>query len=648
MHKFITAGIAGHVDHGKTSLVRCLSGIDTDRLKEEKRRGLSIEPSVAPLQLPSGSRIALVDVPGHSDFLKNTIRGLSNVDAAVLVVAADDGVMPQTRDHLETLRFFQAKGGFIVLSKADLVDQETIELAEMEIREIVEGSFLEGKPVIPFSAVDNRGLDEILRAAQSETDGVAGKNLDAPFRLWVDQVRSFPGFGTVASGTILSGKLWSDATVEVLPSGKEAKVRFIEVHHERVGYAFAGQRVGVNLHAVSLQHVGLGMVLAAPGAIRPTNLLNAELSLLPTTRRPILNRQRVKLYIGTDQTTALVVLMEGERIDPGETGLVQLRLHERLAIRPRDPFVISPMSFRAVIGGGKVLETPREKFRAVKAEKTLAYLKPLNTDDVKTVISLYLEKYFSRPVTVEEICSATAFPAERIQAVIQSRTRKGKLLHLDGRGYFDRARYELLKRQVVDTTKKILSQDAFKAAATRREIRFRLDPMLDDELLEQMLGELCVDKKLARTDVGYCIPDFVVTLPSQRARLVEKLREFASDRGYVTFSPGTFKKLHGKNFLYRDIEKAINHLHSQKKLVRLNDGRFLSTEAVEQIKEKIRGFILRKGALTVLDSREIFGYGRTRAVPILDYLDSIGFTHRIGEERVLRTENPPIPKQGRM
>ena len=194
MDKFITAGVAGHVDHGKTSLVRCLTGIDTDRLKEEKRRGLSIEPSVAPLQLPSGSRIALVDVPGHSDFLKNTIRGLSSVDTAILVVAADDGVMPQTKDHLEVLKFLNAKGGFIVLSKADVVDHETLELAEMEIREIVEGSFLEGKPVIPFSAMDGRGLHDILLAMENEAERVAGKALQAPFRLWIDQVEELSRF----------------------------------------------------------------------------------------------------------------------------------------------------------------------------------------------------------------------------------------------------------------------------------------------------------------------------------------------------------------------------------------------------------------------------------------------------------------------
>ena len=251
MDKFITTGIAGHVDHGKTSLVRYLTGIDTDRLKEEKRRGLSIEPSVAPLQLPSGRRIALMDVPGHSDFLRNTVRGLSLVDMAILVVAADDGVMPQTRDHLEVLNFLQAKGGCIVLSKADVVDIETLELAEIEIRELVSGSFLEQKPVIPFSALDGRGVEEILLAFESEADRANGKLVSAPFRLWIDQVRSFPGFGTVVSGTMLSGNVGQDDTVELLPSRKQAKVRFIEVHHERVDRAVAGQRVGLNLNGIS-------------------------------------------------------------------------------------------------------------------------------------------------------------------------------------------------------------------------------------------------------------------------------------------------------------------------------------------------------------------------------------------------------------
>ena len=648
MDRAITAGVAGHVDHGKTALVRCLTGIDTDRLKEEKRRGLSIEPSIAPLRLSSGSRIALVDVPGHRDFLRNTIRGLSSVDAAILVVAADDGVMPQTRDHLAVLNFLQAKGGFIVLSKADLVDRETLELAEMELRDVVEGSFLEGKPVLPFSAVDGNGQQEILVAIENEAKRVEAKATQGTFRLWIDQVRSFPGFGTVASGTVVSGSIGRDETVELLPCGKLARVRFIEVHHQRVERAIAGQRVGLNLQNVSLEEVKLGTVLATPGVLSPANLLNAELTLLPSARRPLLNRQRVRLYVGASCTTALLVMMENDRLHPGETGLGQLRLQEPVAVLPRDPLVISPLNLHCVIGGGKVLETTKEKFRSAKAEKTLGFLHPLQRDDVKSIVSLYLMKFSSRPVTEEEIASATGFPRERIGVEIKSRVRAGKVLRVDGRGFYDRSRYESLKRQIVDVAKKIFSKDAFKLAASSDEIRFRLDSNLDDALFERMVDELCSEGKLTRNDAGYRIPNFVARHPAQRERLVQKVSEFARERGIATFSVGTFKKLHGGNVSYREVEKVLDHLHAQKKLIRLSDDRFLAVEAMTEIKEKVTDLILRKGSLAISDCQDIFGYGRTRAIPVLDYLDSIGLTCRVGELRVLSSESSPVRKQGRM
>jgi selenocysteine-specific elongation factor len=638
MDKFITVGVAGHVDHGKTSLVRCLTGIDTDRLKEEKRRGLSIEPSVAPLELPSGRGIALVDVPGHSDFLRNTIRGLSSVDTAILVVAADDGVMPQTIDHLEVLRFLGAHGGIIVLGKADLVDDETLELAEMEIHEIVEGSFLEGKPVIRFSAMDGRGLDEILAAVECEVQAADGKRLQAPFRLWVDQVRSFPGFGTVVSGTVISGRISRDDTVQLLPSGKETKVRFIETHHQRVEEAVAGQRVGLNLHRISLQEIELGMVLASPEVLSPTKLLNAELSLLPTARRPLLDRQRVKLYLGTHCTSALALMMEKKRLDQGETGLVQFRFREPVAVLPRDSYVISPMNLHTVIGGGKILETSKEKFRTVKAENTLAYLEPLQKDDVKSVARLYFLKFPNRPVSAEEISSGTGLSMDGIHAEIESRLKAGKLLHLNGHGYFVRARYELLKKKLVEVTREILSHDAFKTAASASEIRFRLEPSLDDAPFERMLGELCKEDKLVWTDAGYRIPNFVAKLSSGRSKLIEQLVAYANRQGYATFSAGTFCKLHRNAIQEREVQKVLDHLHAQKKLVRLNDGRYLTAESMQEIKDKVKALILRKGSLTIQDCWEIFGYGRNRAIPVLDYLDATGFTHRKGDARVLAPE----------
>jgi len=639
MNKFITVGVAGHVDHGKTSLVRCLTGIDTDRLKEEKRRGLSIEPSVAPLQLPSGPRVALVDVPGHRDFLKNTIRGLSAVDLAILVVAADDGVMPQTRDHFELLKFLQAKGGLIVLSKADAVDHETLELAEMEIGELVTGSFLERKPVILFSALDGRGLHEILLAMENEAERVDSKLVHAPFRLWIDQVRSFPGFGTVVSGTVLSGSIRRDGIVELLPSGKEAKVRFIEVHHQRVEQAVAGQRVGLNLHNISLEKVTLGTLLAAPGVLRPTSFLNTELLLLPTALRPIVNRQRVKLYIGTCCATARLVMMDNERLYAGENGLVQLRLREPLAVLPRDPFAISPMNQYSVIGGGRVLEAAEEKFRAVNAGKTLGYLQPLQKGDVKGTVGLYFLKFPSRPVTVEEVVSASGLPAERVEAEMKSRMRKGKLLCPDGRGYFDRGRYEVLKRQLMEITRNVLLQDAFKAAASGDEIRFRLDPNLDAATFDRMLAELCKEGKLTWTEKGYRIPNLVVKRPDYQEKLIEQLVEFSKKQGYGTFSAGTFWKLHGDGVSHRDVEKVLDHLHAQKKLVRLKDGRYLTVEALQEITQKVSELIRRKGSLTLQDGAAILGYGRSRGIPVLEYLDTLGVTRRIGDERVLTSGN---------
>ncbi|HOV85011.1 MAG TPA: GTP-binding protein [Syntrophobacteraceae bacterium] len=286
--------------------------------------------------------LALVNVPGYSDSLKNTIRGLS-VDLARLIVAADDGVMPQTLDHLEVLNFLKAGSGMVVLSKADLVDEETLELAELEIREVLAGTFPEDRPVIPFSAVDRRGAEEVRAAIEAVAPDVSGKTDDTPFRLRIDKVRSFPRFDTVASGTILAGSTSEDGPVQLLPSGKETKARFIQVHYERVDRAASGQRVGINLHKISIDDVSVGVALAAPGSLRSGYIPNVGISVLPKARKAVVNRQRVRLYAGTCGMNALVVLMERQRLNPGESGLVRFRLHEPLIVLPKDPFVICPI-----------------------------------------------------------------------------------------------------------------------------------------------------------------------------------------------------------------------------------------------------------------------------------------------------------------
>jgi selenocysteine-specific elongation factor len=633
--KHITVGVAGHVDHGKTALVHCLTGINTDRLKEEKQRGVSIEPGIALLSLPSGHSIALVDCPGHSDYLKNTIRGLSSVDMAILVVAADDGVMPQTLDHLEVLKVLKAESGFVVLNKTDLVDEETIELADLEIRETVQGTFLENKPIIPFSALDQRGLPEILSTLEKLRKKVQGKSTQSPFRLWIDQARHFPGFGTVVSGTVQSGFIKQDDMVQILPSRKETKVRFLEVHHQKVDEAIAGQRAGINLHKVSLEEIGLGMMLAAPETVRPTHLLNAELTLLSKTSSPLWNRQRIKLYIGTGLFQAMVVMMKGQRLEPGQTGLVQFRLQEPVALLPKDPFVISPMNRNSVIGGGSILEITREKFRTVKAKKTVDYLEPLFQGDLKTLIQRYCERFPNRTLSPEALASDTGFFKESILKTLADRVKDGTLIDLGGGFFFPKGRFEILKKKLLEDAVNLLSRDVFRLSVGPEELRHLLDPSMEEVLFASLLQSVLKAGRLIKVDGLYRIPDWGGRLSPKQEKLTDRLLDHARQLGYESFSAGYFCKLYKDGFAQKEVQKLLDHLHAQKKLIRLNDNRFLTPEALEDLERKVEEVIWTKGSLGLGDIKEVFGYGRTRGIPVLEHLDTIGFTYRVGDKRIL-------------
>ncbi|MCG2722466.1 MAG: selenocysteine-specific translation elongation factor [Thermodesulfovibrionales bacterium] len=636
MEKHITIGVAGHVDHGKTALVHCLTGIDTDRLQEEKRRGLSIESGIAPLKLPSGVQLALVDVPGQTGFLKNTIRGLSCVDMAILVVAADDGIMPGTLEHLNILNFLKLKSGLIVLSKADLVDDETLELGKLEITDQVKGTFLEGKPIIPCSEIDRRGINEIRVNIEKQVKNIAGKNQHAPFRLWIDQIRSFTGFGTVVSGTILSGKIRQNNILHLLPSKKEPRVRFLEVHHQKVQQAVGGQRVGINLHNISLKDIKRGMVLAEPGAVSSSLLFNVELQALHSILKPIKNYQRIRLYLGTSVTNALVVIMEKEQLEPGERRLAQFRLIKPVPALPGDPFVISPLNLRAVIGGGIVLEIPLEKYRAARAAVTMPYLKALQNGNLKLVIDHFFDGHISRLVTAADIARETGFQIKEVEAEVRLRLKSCEILYFEGSGLFGKNRYEALKERSLKIVENVLSKNPFQLTVIPDEIKTRLSPSIDEALFQRMLAELCREGKLIKTDGGFQIRNLSVKLSKEQERLITLLLEYAQSLGIIPFRADMFWKFHKKKFNKNEIQRLLDYLHNQKRLIRFSNGRFLTPQAMEKIKDGVRKVIMQKGRLTLADSKEILGYGRTAGVPVLEYLDAVGFTCRQENERVLK------------
>ncbi|MFZ5569000.1 MAG: selenocysteine-specific translation elongation factor [Thermodesulfobacteriota bacterium] len=640
MDRYYTIGVAGHVDHGKTSLIRCLTGIDTDRRTDEKLRGISIDAGIAPLDMPDGHRIALVDVPGHTDYLKNTVRGLHAVDSAVLVVAADDGIMPQTVEHLEILRFFKVSKGFVVLSKTDLVDPETREIAMLEIEDAVKGTFLEGCPIVPFSAVQGAGREEVLQQIIQTTDDEKRTVTKDFFRMWIDQVRIRKGFGTVVSGTILSGSLRKDDAVQLLPAGTVVRARTIESHGRSIEQACPGQRVGVNLHKIPATDVVRGMALSQPDAIIPSYLLNADLRLLGNTGKNLKSRQRVKLHIGASVTSAMIVLMDAKELTPGGQCLAQLRLLKPAAARSRDPFVVTPLNRNTVIGGGTVLEPTQEKYRSAKSAGIVPMLSALRSGNLAGYLDLFFGHQQTHAFSARELTEKTGWPLPQLEAEINARVRKGDLIYIKGLGALAKTEFRRLKDEVLFSVERLFQSNAAKKIIHEKEIAHDLSALLEEKLLQGIIEEWCHDEKLTKTGGGFLNPYYneapATVLSPQMEQTIRLLLEHARSSGMSPFSADSFWKAHEKKLNKPRVQQAMEYLAERKQLIRLRDNRFLDPESLEIIKERVRSAIQAKGFITLSDSREILGYGRWGGAPVLDHLDKIGFTVRIGDKRLIR------------
>ncbi len=637
--RYITIGIAGHVDHGKTSLVRGLTGIDTDRLKEEKQRGLSIESGVAAFPSENDASISLVDVPGHTDFVKNTIRGLSCVDFGILVVAADDGVMPQTLEHVQILELFGVANGFIVLSKTDLVDTEILELAELEIRDTLKDTFLGDKAFYQYSNVDQHGLDKIRDAILNMVHSIPRiphKDPNLPFRMWIDRVKESRGFGTVVSGTVLSGVIKKDAPLVLMPDGNETRARALESHHKPVIEAIAGQRIGINLHKLSLADVKKGMAVADPDTLRPSYILNTFLSVLKNTRRPVRNRQKVKLYTGTCLVKATIVIMEKELLQPGEGGFIQVRFSGPVAVLPGDSYIITPMNTPEILGGGKIIEIARKKFRNINASEIIASQQALIKQDVSGYIDIQTAVNNNSLIKAEDLAKDTGLSLNKLKNEIQGRVNSGEFLDFGEKGVLKLAAYKKVKSDLPGIFRKIQEENPMKHKIHPEEIKNSLPFSFPDEPLLRMLKELSNEGVLLYEDGGYLLSGFSPDLSEEHSYMVSFIFKCAEESGLSPFVPDTIWKKNNFKYPKKKINKVFSFLRTRKRLIQVNDGRFLTLEDMEQIKSRIAEVIKQNGIFTLADCQPVLGYGRTVAIPILEYLDENGFTLRVENGRVLK------------
>ncbi|HER63302.1 MAG TPA: selenocysteine-specific translation elongation factor, partial [Desulfobacteraceae bacterium] len=430
----IILGTAGHVDHGKTSFIKALTGIDTDRLKEEKERGITIELGFAYLDLPCGHRIGIVDVPGHEKFVRNMVAGAAGMDLVAFIIAADEGIMPQTREHFEICQLLGIKDGLIVLTKKDLVEDEWLEMVEEDIREYFSGTFLENAPIIPVSSVTGEGIETVRKTIDDRISGIAFQEEFGPFRLAVDRVFSMKGFGTVITGSSLSGRIGVGEEVEFYPAEVKAKIRGIQVHGKDVNLVEAGHRTAINLQGIEKERINRGDIAATPGSLVNSTLLDVDFLYLASNARKLKNRTQVRVHVGTGEITGRVVFMESDEINPGEAANLQLILQEPAAVWPGDRYVIRSYSPVRTIGGGTILNNaPLKRKRATEKDREAnhrIFATYLEGSDIDRLL-LFLEESGAAGLTQNQLATRLGLFGNKLKKLLQNPVSSGDILVID-------------------------------------------------------------------------------------------------------------------------------------------------------------------------------------------------------------------------
>jgi selenocysteine-specific elongation factor len=658
MASLVSVAVAGHYQHGKTSLAKCLTGVDTDRLPAEKERRCSIKASVAPLILPSGKQIALVDVPGHEDFLKNAIRGLGTTDIAILVVATDEGVMPQTEEHLRILELAGCQGGLVVLSKSDLMDEEILKLLQEEAAALVRGSFLEGRPIIPFCAADQRARQVIVDVLEKECERVSGKNPQGPFRLNIDQIQTIQGYGVVVSGTVLSGRISKEDLLEIQPPGKKARARYIQVHHQMVDTAWAGQRVGINLANIQPKEIKRGLSLTEKGRLRATGFVNGRFHYLSGNKKPLPNHSRVKLHCGTAVSNALLVLMDHEVLAPGEKAMVQFRLSNKLAPLVGDRYVVCSIDPDRVIGGGTVLDIANRKFRRDHLD-TIRFLSAVESGDERTAVPHLFAKATKGPLQIIQIVNETGFPQEQVQEVVDNMVQEDLVIPLGKIGYFSQTRYSAIQRKLLRLLDQIHVIGPLSPIIPKDKLWQELAPGLHPRIFSRMLEELQGKGKIAIENESVRVLGPIPEPRKEHVQIIRAILGFAERSGFTPFRVGRIWKACRSEFRRENVQATVDHLRYQNQLIKLHDSRclclkksndseplqedmqnvyFLSLKRMAEAKQRIKAHIGRNGVITLPEAKRILGISRTSTVRILEHLDAIGFTMRTANVRALRED----------
>jgi len=625
----VVLGTAGHIDHGKTALIKALTGVDTDRLKEEKERGISIELGFARIDFPDGLQVGLVDVPGHERFVKNMLAGAGGIDAVLFVVAADEGIMPQTREHFDIISLLGVRHAVFAITKTDIAEADMTELVREDVQKFIENTPFSGAPVVATSATTGEGLDDLRQAMAGVIAEIEDRSIGEAARLPVDRVFSMTGFGTVVTGTLWSGTITRDDRLEVLPGGAGVRVRGVEVHDKKVEVAYAGQRTAVALHGVDRDGVERGVCVVTPGEFEVTSMVDTELYLLPSYKKKLRDGARIRFHLGSSETLARVFVTGANLANPGEKTFVQVRLEEPVVAAFGDRFVIRSYSPAHTIGGGRVLDTRAGKHRK-KDAGAAEFLEVLASGTPNETVEAHFMRY-AQGGQLDDVRKRLALTRAEAASIAAALVEGGRLYEVAPGAYIQADVLANLERGVIETLTGYQVRNKLEWGMSKEELREKtgLSDGLFNWVLDRLAGESGVFARKGKVRMG----SSDMELSPQEEAVRKTVLRLLEERMFQTPSEGDIARAAGTDSA--TLKKVMSLLVEEGAVVKLDAGVFLHGRAIEEATAKVTGYLAEHEEATVSELKNALGTTRKYAVPILEHLDRLGVTRRAADKRKL-------------
>jgi selenocysteine-specific elongation factor len=634
----IILGTAGHIDHGKTSLVKALTGVETDRLKEEKERGITIELGFASLDLPDGRHVGIVDMPGHEKFVKNMVAGSSGIDVVTMVIAADEGVMPQTREHMEICNLMGIQHGIIALTKTDMVDEDLLELALDDVNDFIQGTFLEGKPIVPLSSTTGEGLEEFIATLESICKQIPQRKFSSIFRLPVDRVFSMKGFGTVITGTLASGTIHVGDDIMVYPKRITSKVRGIQVHSSSVETVSAGTRTAINFQGLDKETVFRGDILSTPDTLIESYMLDAHFHYLKSNGKPAKPRTRIRFHSGTSEILGYMVLLDREELLPGDSAPVQFRLESPVCCIKDDRYVIRSYSPVKTIGGGAILNPVSQKHKLFD-KNVVQGLEGLLQEDAEQTIFFFLSLKGYAGLSLNQLRVMTNISDKKLALTLQKMLAKQEIVQTDKERqiYVNGAFFDDFKTKVLEKIAAYHVANPLKEGMPTQELKSKFQYIEDAKFFNILFTRLAKENTIVQDKNIIKLTDFKVALQVDQHEVKEKIIRIYKNAG---LTPPFFRTIcQDLNLDQKTAKDVLQILIDEKLIVKTKDDLNFDAQAISGLSETLISFLKENESITTPEFKDMTGISRKFVIPIIEYFDSVNLTIRVGDTRQLRRKS---------